>query len=64
MDENKEANVQITNIAMKENKENQQIKSSRLKEQTNQIGEYEDIDVKDINSKLSRLQDLLKMAKN
>ena len=25
---------------------------------------YENIDVKDINSKLSRLQDLLKMAKN
>jgi len=24
---------------------------------------YEDVDVKDINSKLSRLQDLLKMAK-
>ena len=26
--------------------------------------DYDEIDVKDINSKLSRLQDLLKMAKN
>ena len=60
--------MQITNIITpKENKENQLLSNQILNEQSNNAGSsnpYDDGETKDINSKLSRLQDLLKMAKN